>query len=235
MSRPKAGLAPMSAKEELRSLFHKIDVAPFNALRPTPMSVRKISDYQLVQQERLELLWREEQAAFHNLYQHFTCRIHDVNSPTEEPAGDLGPFRSTMQHPELTDYCHKIFLRNLQYKLIRNVDRLAYSNSLVSNVPKSLPQVQVPSHARENLEEFAVKFGLPTPAETLLLSQALGISEDTIRTFCKFLVLRYVVACWFILTRKFLDSWFFRTWVKVQVTGTMVVRLKLKLRAESLL
>lgn len=188
MSHPKPERAPMAAKEELRSLLRKIEVAPFNVAGPNTASVRSISNYQVVQRERLEQLWREEQDAFHNLNQHFTCRIRDVNSPTEEAAGDLDQFASTMKHPELTDYCHKVFLKNLQYQLWRNVDRLAYSNSLVANIPKSLPQVQIPLHAREHLEEFATKFGLPNSAETQLLSQALGIPGAAIGTFCKLLV-----------------------------------------------
>lgn len=179
----------MSTKEELRNLMRKIEVAPFSfSGKPECAFVRKISDYQTVQRQQLEQLWSEEVEARQDLIQHFNCRSNDANVPIEEPASDVNPRPVTLRHPELTDDCHKFFLKTYQQHLWRNVDRLAHNTNLVLNVPKNLPQVQIPIRARDFLEEFVLKFGRPKPAEVLLLSQALGIAEDTIRAFCKYSV-----------------------------------------------
>lgn len=166
----------MTAREELRDLFRKIESMPPRRPAASRVTVRNIGDYQLVQQQegqqQLGRLWRQEQAATGALFRHFNVRMHDPNLPKEETISGVSKAQTTLGHPDMTDVCYEVLLSTHQGHLCRNVDRLVYNSGLVSVPPQTLPQAVFPFGARETLADFGMKYGKPNDAEEILLCRA---------------------------------------------------------------
>lgn len=196
MSRRELSPAAMTAKEQLRDLFRKIESVPPCLPAANRVIVRNIGDYELMQQQgqqQLEHLWREEQAATSALFKHFNCRMQDPNLPKEEAISGVSKAQTTLGHPEMTDVCYELLLSAHQRNLCRNVDRLAYNSGLVCVPPQTLSEAVFPFEARETLADFATKYGQPNDAEEILLCRALDLWMFEIGLFCELLAIGFVL------------------------------------------
>ncbi|PPJ59792.1 hypothetical protein CBER1_04361 [Cercospora berteroae] len=136
------------------------------------------------QRQVLEALYREELAVENRLQESVRARAttalqargsKPLSREHREPAAQRS-VRLTAQE------CSDLF-RGRQEALKRGVDNLVYARGLVLQPPASLPQFEIPQHAREMLEAFYAKFEWPEENEVAMLASALDLEEDDVIEF----------------------------------------------------
>ncbi|PIA97611.1 hypothetical protein CB0940_05415 [Cercospora beticola] len=182
----------MAATDELKRQLLEIErlcdrpEPPPSGFTPATRT-RKICDSQSMQPEQLHLLealYREELAVENRLQESVRARATTALRAQGGKASTWEHTGSTLQRGIRlsAQECADVF-RGRQEALKRGVDNLTYARALVPQPPASLPQFEIPKHAREMLEAYYTKFGRPEENEVSMLASALDLGEDDVVKF----------------------------------------------------
>ncbi|KAM3422369.1 hypothetical protein BST61_g2726 [Cercospora zeina] len=132
----------------------------------------------------LEVMYREESAVDNRLQESARARSESaVQARSSKTLSHNNGVPKPQRDVQLTAEQCSVLLRGRQEALRRGVDSLVYTQSLVPQPPASLPQFDLPMHAREMLEAYYTKYDWPNVLEEVMLRRALGIEADDVTEF----------------------------------------------------
>lgn len=143
---------------------------------------RPVNTTQLME---LNQLYREESKVKNEFQDLMLSKIWDPDTP--QPIPNLlgnATQQSIQQGPELNTADYLLLTKARLQQITQDVDRHVKGNNL-AEFAATQSTMEVPSHVRETLEDFFEEFGKPNSAEVYMLTEALGITAEAVRSFCK--------------------------------------------------
>jgi hypothetical protein len=135
--------------------------------------------------KELDQLYREEGKAKDDIDQHFRTKARETNVRQVRPGEAVTATQQVIQlGATMTAEEIGVIGHGKKEQLTRAVDGHAKSNNLMV-YSSTVPGFEVPFHAGDLLNEFYEEYGAPNETEVYMLTQALNLTEETVKGYCE--------------------------------------------------